>query len=312
MDGYSRRMARTSDIDEARRSMDDLYRTPMALTADPTRDFRYEMAVATETGFAAAALRFGASCRSGTNAFPDVMVAHAVSGRHRWRVGSESGPGSVPFIVPPDREMRVEFSNSHIRTIGIDPALLRKVAQSLTGAEPGPLRLDGVNSDARHHALVTEALRFAEATLVGNAGLRDAPLARTQIVQQTIVSILTAYPIIELAARRADAAPRAVRRAVAFMEEHAREPITMTDVALAAGVSTRALQSAFQRRFEMTPSHYLRRLRLRSVHAELRNGFGPHASVRDIARRWGFVHAGRFARLYADEYGERPSDTLRR
>ncbi|WP_345800389.1 helix-turn-helix transcriptional regulator [Microbacterium sp. AZCO] len=305
-------MERTTDIEEARRSMGDVYRTPMALTADPTRDFRFEMALASEGGFAAAALRFGAACRSGTNSFPDVMVAHAPSGRHRWRVGNESGQGSVPFIVPPDREMRVEFSSSHIRTVGIDPALLRHVAHSVTGVEAGAFRLDGVNTDARHHSLVAEALRYVEATLVGNPALRDTPLVRAQIVHQTIIAILTAYPILPMSTPRSDTTPRAVRRAIAFMEEHAREPITMADVAVAAGVSTRALQSAFQRQFETTPSHYLRRLRLRAVHAELREGFGPKSSVREIAQRWGFVHAGRFARLYAEEYGERPSDTLRR
>jgi transcriptional regulator GlxA family with amidase domain len=96
------------------------------------------------------------------------------------------------------------------------------------------------------------------------------------------------------------------------MEQHLQDPISIADIAIAAGVSTRALQSAFQRQFEMTPSHYLRRMRLRAAHEELRTATDARVAVRDVARRWGFVHAGRFAQLYADQYGERPSETLRR
>jgi len=39
--------------------------------------------------------------------------------------------------------------------------------------------------------------------------------------------------------------PSALRRAVAFIEAHAAEPVTLTQMAEAAGVAGRALQLAF-------------------------------------------------------------------
>jgi AraC-like DNA-binding protein len=308
----NRRVAHTTDIDEARRSMSTLFGATMGLTADPPKGFQFDMAATADTGLDAAAMRFSGSCRSGTDSFPDIVIAHAVQGRHRWRMGNETGPGTVPFIVPPDRELRVEFSELRIRTLRLETDLVRKVARTMSGRDPGPLRMEGLNAASSHHRLVAETLRFIESTLIADAELADAPLARAGIVHQATVSILTAYPLTDIDASDSDNAPRAVRRAVAYMEEHAHEPITMADVAEAAGFSTRALQSAFRRRFDVTPSQYLRLLRLRAAHDELRDSYGPRTSVREVARRWGFVHAGRFAHLYTVQYGERPSDTLRR
>ena len=309
---YTRRIARSTSIDEARRSIRELYGTTMALAADPPTDFRYEAASVADDGFSAATLRFSGTCRSGTDSFPDLIVAHAAAGRHRWRAGRESGPGAVPFVVPPGRDLRVEFTGLHLRTLRIGSDVVRRAAQGLTGVEPTSFRFDGINGDSRHHALMIETMRFVEATLVADASLRDAPLARARIVDQALTSVLTAFPLVDLAAPQPTATSRAVRRAIGHMEQHLQDPLSIADVAIAAGVSTRALQSAFQRQFSMTPSHYLRRMRLRAAHDELRNATDARVAVRDVARKWGFVHAGRFAQLYAEQYGERPSDTLRR
>lgn len=309
---YSRRIARTTSIDEARQSMRELYGTTMALVAEPPGDFRYEAAAVADEGFSAATLRFTGTCRSGADSFPDLVVAHAAAGRHRWRAGRESGPGAVPFLVPPGRDLRAEFTGLHLRTLRIDGDMVRRTAQALTGAEPTSLRYDGINGDSRHHALMIESLRFVEATLIADASLREAPLVRAQIISQTMTSLFTAFPLVDLTAPRPTATSRAVRRAIAHMEQHLQDPLSIADISIAAGVSTRALQSAFQRQFNMTPSHYLRRMRLRAAHDELRNATDARVAVRDVARRWGFVHAGRFAQLYAEHYGERPSETLRR
>ncbi|TDN91696.1 helix-turn-helix domain-containing protein [Microbacterium sp. BK668] len=310
---YTRRMARSTSLDEARHSIRELYGTTMALVADPPADFRYEAAAVTDDGFSAATLRFSGACRSGTESFPDLIVAHAPAGRHRWRAGRESGPGAVPFLVPPGRDLRVEFNGLHLRTLRIESDVVRRTVQGFTGTEQATLRFDGVNGESRHHALMIESLRFVEATLVADSSLREAPLVRARIIDQAVTSVLAAFPLVDMAAPRpAAATSRAVRRAIAHMEQHLQDPLSIADIAIAAGVSTRALQSAFQRQFSMTPSHYLRRMRLRAAHEDLRNATDARVAVRDIARRWGFVHAGRFAQLYAEQYGERPSDTLRR
>jgi transcriptional regulator GlxA family with amidase domain len=103
-----------------------------------------------------------------------------------------------------------------------------------------------------------------------------------------------------------------IGRALDFMHAHAAEPISITDVAAAAFVSTRWLHKAFVERLGEPPVRVLRRIRLNGVRSELLTGAPTTTSVAQVARAWGFVHLSRFAEQYFREYGERPSETLRR
>jgi AraC-like DNA-binding protein len=107
------------------------------------------------------------------------------------------------------------------------------------------------------------------------------------------------------------AAPATVRRAIEYIEAHAAEPITLADIARAAGVTGRALQFAFRRHHGMTPMAYLRQVRLDSAHRELLSADPTRASVAQIAARHGFPSANRFTSWYRASYGVPPSRTLR-
>jgi AraC-like DNA-binding protein len=100
--------------------------------------------------------------------------------------------------------------------------------------------------------------------------------------------------------------PSAVRRAMEFIDGHAGETITVDEIAAAAGVGVRGLQAAFRRHKDMTPLAYVRRVRLEHVRRELSLG---RTTVSRVARRWGFLHPGRFAAEYRAAFGELPSHT---
>lgn len=104
-----------------------------------------------------------------------------------------------------------------------------------------------------------------------------------------------------------------VRAAREFVEGHLSEPISIGDIAAAAGVSTRTLQHHFQADLGCTVTGYLRDRRLDRVRAELAD-LSPEsgATVTEVASRWGFTHLGRFAVMYRARFGEVPSRTLRR
>ena len=108
----------------------------------------------------------------------------------------------------------------------------------------------------------------------------------------------------------ADPLPSTVRRAVAFMELNLDQAITIGDIAAAAGVTVRAVQTAFQRHVGATPLGELRRLRLAEVRSELLAADPAERTVAEIAVRWGFHHHGRMAAAYLEQYGELPSTTL--
>jgi transcriptional regulator GlxA family with amidase domain len=89
-------------------------------------------------------------------------------------------------------------------------------------------------------------------------------------------------------------------------------PITVEDVARHVRLSTLELTRAFRSHTGMTPPAYLRGLRLAAAHQDLVRGDSSQGdTVAGVALRWGFAHAGDFARRHRRVYGESPSRTLR-
>ncbi|MSW81928.1 MAG: helix-turn-helix domain-containing protein [Actinobacteria bacterium] len=107
------------------------------------------------------------------------------------------------------------------------------------------------------------------------------------------------------------AAPRAIREALILFEQSPGCTPTLSELAAAAGVSIRSLQVGFRAHIGMSPTEYLRDLRLQRVRAELQSSLPDQASIADIAYAWGFNHLGRFAQLYRKRFGELPSQTAR-
>jgi AraC-like DNA-binding protein len=105
--------------------------------------------------------------------------------------------------------------------------------------------------------------------------------------------------------------PQAVRTAVGLMETDPTMPWTVAALARKCEISTRALQSGFRHHLDVSPMGYLRAVRLRRAHDDLRAADPYTESVAAIAHRWGFQHLGRFAAAHEAEYGQTPSQTLR-
>ncbi|GEC35727.1 helix-turn-helix domain-containing protein [Sinorhizobium fredii] len=101
--------------------------------------------------------------------------------------------------------------------------------------------------------------------------------------------------------------PRHVKRAVDFMHANLRAPISMSDIAEAAGIGVRSLQEGFKRFKGTSPISYLAQLRMEAAHRDLLEA-DQRVSVAEIARKWGFRHMGRFANEYRKCYGCPPSE----
>ncbi|MCI2423854.1 AraC family transcriptional regulator [Saccharopolyspora sp. K220] len=109
----------------------------------------------------------------------------------------------------------------------------------------------------------------------------------------------------------AAARPAAIRTAIDVIEADPRAPLTLSVLAELCGVNARTLQKASQQHLGMSPMQYLRDVRLRRAHEELRAADPYVASVASVARRWGFAHPGRFAAAYEAKFGQKPLRTLR-
>jgi AraC-like DNA-binding protein len=146
-----------------------------------------------------------------------------------------------------------------------------------------------------------------------DAGAFTAPAVRRRLEGSLVALLLGALPHDlrpALARGAGDAAPALVHRAQAFIRDRAGTPISLAEIAQAAGASPRALQAGFRRFCGTTPTGYLRGVRLDLARRALAAGQG--AGVTDIALASGFGHLGKFAHAYRLRFGETPSTTWRR
>ncbi|GAA3183305.1 MULTISPECIES: AraC family transcriptional regulator [Streptomyces] len=149
----------------------------------------------------------------------------------------------------------------------------------------------------------------------GPGGMTSRPIVTKQLESLLMTQLLMAQPhnySPALHGEQPRVAPPAVRRAMEIIEAHAAEPLTVAEIAECVGVGVRALQEGFRRHLDTTPLAYLREVRLDHVRKELLSGDPGTTTVTAVAARWGFLHPGRFSVAYRRQFGEPPSQTLRR
>lgn len=99
--------------------------------------------------------------------------------------------------------------------------------------------------------------------------------------------------------------PRAISSVVDALHDDPARSWTAGHMAMLSGMSVRRLQEGFRHWIGCTPMDYLERVRLARADADLADD--PRATVSDIAARWGFSSASRFAVAYRRRYGCSPS-----
>lgn len=147
-----------------------------------------------------------------------------------------------------------------------------------------------------------------------SGSMAESPVAMTHFERLLVHGLFAVQPnsAREAADSLREAIPSSLEAALAFCDRHTGTPPPVDEIAAAAHVSRRTLQSQFRLYLGTTPLGYLREVRLARVHADLiaaavRRG---SATVTDIANRHGFHHMGRFAVQYRAAYGRPPSETL--
>ncbi|MFD5270290.1 helix-turn-helix transcriptional regulator [Streptomyces sp. NPDC058335] len=226
------------------------------------------------------------------------------------------GPGDVVSLAPPELPYSGRICNARYNITMLDTDLLAQVAAGAPGRGPGPVRLTGhrPHSPAAARQL-RQTVGYVRDHVLAAPGLADQPLVASTAAQHLAAGVLAAFPNTALtdptATDRNDARPATLRRALAYIDDHAGEPITVADIAAAAHVTVRAVQYAFRRHLDTTPLAQLRRVRLAHAHDDLRAADPlDGTTVTDVAARWGFFHPGRFATLYRSAYGHPPHRTL--
>jgi AraC-like DNA-binding protein len=252
----------------------------------------------------------------------NLVVLWPIDGQVESRVcGYEAavGPGHIVLGSTSVNPLRVRTRDATMRTVVLGQALLTKAAADLTTDHPARVRFDGLEPVTPEAGrALTAARRYVEQIVLADDALAT-PLVLAAAGRLLAATVLATFPnSVDGVGSGAhvldgdDHHPALLRRAIAYIEEHAAEDISVADVASAVYVTPRALQYMFKRHLDSTPMAYLRRVRLDHVHHELVTGDRWTTTVTAAAARWGFAHTGRFAVLYRETYGQSPHVTLRR
>jgi AraC-like DNA-binding protein len=105
--------------------------------------------------------------------------------------------------------------------------------------------------------------------------------------------------------------PGHIKIAREYIHSHARENISIQEVAERCEVTIRTLQMSFQKHFGVTPLQYLRTVRLETANRELRQAASQGLTITDVALSCGFSNSSSFANYYRSRYGCLPSAVLR-
>jgi AraC-like DNA-binding protein len=89
------------------------------------------------------------------------------------------------------------------------------------------------------------------------------------------------------------------------------DPLTLTEMERLSGLSARSLQNAFRKRFGCSPMAWQRKERLYLANAML-TSLDSYSDITSICYLTGFSTPSKFAEYYRSQFGETPSETLRR
>ncbi|GGG58956.1 hypothetical protein GCM10011374_22240 [Kocuria dechangensis] len=303
----------TTDPEEAGHRLRQTYAGAEMRTPRDSPAFVYRQEVDGDHDLALGRFHFGGHGRVSLVLEDTFTVVRGRSGVHHWEVGGHHGTGLM--LIQPLQDYRAVLELLEVDSVNLSVSALRETARTVYGDEKLEIVFDAPRPVSRaREQFWTDTCAFVQQALTDPAVV-GVPLLRADLLRRMSLATLETFPLAgDPRPRRISAAARqdAHRRAVGFMHASLSLPITVEDVARHVGLSALELTRAFRSHTGTTPAAYLRGLRLAAAHQDLVRG-DPSAgdTVGMIALRWGFAHAGDFARRHRRTYGENPRRTLR-
>jgi AraC-like DNA-binding protein len=152
---------------------------------------------------------------------------------------------------------------------------------------------------------LVELATGAEFDLLMNTG----SLMPSRLREMLIDAVLEAWPhnFTEALQRPAPLiAPRHVKLAVEYIQDHPDCLVSGTELARMTNVSLRALQDGFRHFVGISIVAYQRQVRLERAYEVLTRSASP--SVTDVALQYGFSNVGRFCQYFQSAYGVSPAE----
>jgi AraC-like DNA-binding protein len=225
--------------------------------------------------------------------------------------------GGDAFMPLPDRSHVTSMHDVGLAIVQVPSAVVGRLAEEAAGLPAEDLRFESMPPvSAARQAAWARTAGFICHELVSSGITEVSPLMAPEMTRLAAADLLETFPnttmTVAYTAGPAWVPPAAVRRAAAFIDAQADQPITLADIAAAAGTTGRAVQHAFRHYYGMTPTSYLRRVRLARADQQLRAADpASGVTVAAVARQWGWASPSRFSAAYRHQFGLPPSQTLR-
>ncbi|BFU44762.1 AraC family transcriptional regulator [Krasilnikovia sp. MM14-A1004] len=222
------------------------------------------------------------------------------------------GPGDLTVYGQPGEAFRVRLVDCVTNPVLIPTTAAAEVARNRPDDDLGLLRFTSTRpTDPAAARRWLRVAAYVADSLRATPEVMAEPLLAGTTTRLLAATLLTTFPntwITEAHPRdRTDATPRALSRAVAFIDGNADRDITAVDIARAARISVRAVALAFFRHLATTPMAHLRRVRLACARDQLLAAEpGDGSTMPGIAARWGYADIGRFTTDYRHAYGQPP------
>lgn len=228
----------------------------------------------------------------------EALLWHGVSVQSEMLMLEE---GDVPsrIALPPRSELLVAR---------LDRTRIESLVRVLGGSEGAPTtRRTQLHLQS---ASVLAELRSLLGTLVrGGLASRDESIgpAIDELYERAASMLASPQPPVRPSP---ETRRHALRRAEEYMDAHATERITLSDLCRAAECCERTLRQAFRECYGMGPMSFLKKLRLQGLRSDLRDANPLDTTILELALRWGFWHMGHLGRDYKNLFGETPRETL--
>lgn len=157
-------------------------------------------------------------------------------------------------------------------------------------------------------------LRFICVTVDRNPDMIQKSTELQNLIQHKIPHLLAqalmtaGVPDIKKSPSKRD---HALIKAIDYIRATSLDELSLHKFCQANGINERTLQRAFLNRYGVSPSYYVRALRLNAVHKEILRSDPVATRVSDVASNHGFSHMSQFAKDYRCHFGELPSETMK-
>lgn len=239
-----------------------------------------------------------------------VMVGTLLDGAARLPGGVAVQPGR-PVLAHAERGWALQVDHGTVQVLTVEAWLLLRTVDEYLPRRGDPLRvLEPTPATPALTEAWTRNVNFVVETLAVHSP-RPVVDASGRVLAAAALACFAPAGSVDVPALHDPDLPMALRRALFFIAENARDEIGVQEIAGAVHLSPRAVQYLFRKHLDETPTEHLRRVRLQRAHLDLAAAHLGSTTVSEVARRWGFSHTGRFAVLYRETYGVSPHVTLR-